>query len=212
MPIRERLLLLGFSGNALEIFEHLEERFDLEAILDDNPALEGQVFEGVPILPMARLADFPAARVLMTIGSRRSVGQRAGILARLGLTPERFVTVVHPKAHVSRFARLGHGVVIYPGAVVTSNAVIGNHVMILPQSVVHHDVTVGDHSLIGASVTVAGNCRIGQACYIGSASSLREGTEIGDGAVIGMAANVLRTVAAGTVVAGNPARVLPGRE
>lgn len=211
MDPREPLVILGFSGNALEMFEHLTETYRVAAFLDDNPDLAGRSFEGVPVLPMTRLADFPEARVLMMIGSQRSIGLRDGIIRRMGLARERFATIIHPRAHVSRFARLGAGTVIFPGVVVTANAVIGNHVMILPNSVIHHDVAVGDHSLIGSNVTVAGHCRIGRACYVGSASSLRNGAEIGDGAVVGMAANVLGAVAPGAIVIGNPAREM-GRE
>ena len=211
MTARPRIVCLGYSGNALEMFEHLASAFHVAAFLDDNPQLAGHSFQGVPVLPMAALDRFDDALVLVTYGSQRSIGVRAANVARLGLARERFATVIHPAAHVSGFARIGAGTMIFPGAVVTFNAKIGDHCMILPGSVVHHDVTLGDHVLVGSNVTIAGHCQVDQGCYLGSASSFRNGVQVGAGSVIGMAANVIGDVPPGSVMIGNPARPLKPR-
>ncbi|MGD9861995.1 MAG: acetyltransferase [Pseudodonghicola sp.] len=199
---------IGLSGNLLEIFEVIERNYTIPAILDDNPDLHGTSFEGVPVLPLSRRVDFPAAQFICLIGSERSFRVRKRIVSSLGLSRERFATVLHPSAQLSRFARLGAGVGLYPGVTVTSNARIGDHVLILPQSIVHHDVTIGDCSLIGAGVILAGGVAVGDSCYIGSGAAVRNGVAIGDGALVGMGAVVTRDVAPGAVVAGNPARPL----
>ena len=76
----------------------------------------------------------------------------------------------------------------------------------MPNSVIHHDVRIGAWSLIGANVTIAGYSTIGERCYVGSGSSVMNGLDIGDGALIGIGSNVIRNVAPGARVAGNPAR------
>ncbi|SFC73876.1 acetyltransferase [Tropicimonas isoalkanivorans] len=200
------LVAVGMCGNLLEIWEALEASYRITAILDDNPALQGTAFEGVPIRPMAEATAFPDARFLFLIGSERTFRIRHEIVARLGLPASRFATVVHPSAAVSRFATLGHGVGIYAGAVVTSNAVIGEHVLILPQTVVHHDVTIGACSLVGSGCILAGGVQVGERCYIGSGSRIRPGITVGGGSLVGMGAVVTRDVAPGSVVAGVPAR------
>ncbi|MDT8855526.1 NeuD/PglB/VioB family sugar acetyltransferase [Paracoccaceae bacterium Fryx2] len=202
------LVVIGFNGNALDALETLQSSFEIVAWLDDNPALHGRRVENAPILPMSDIAAFPDAQVVCMIGSERSYPHRHDIVARLGLPDTRFATIVDPAARVSRLCLLGHGAVVFPGVVITSNAVIGNHVMLLPQTVVHHDAVVGDYSLLGSGVVVAGSVKVGRACYIGSGSTIRNGLAIGDGSLVGMAANVLRDVAPGSVVAGNPARLL----
>ncbi|MBP1806800.1 NeuD/PglB/VioB family sugar acetyltransferase [Rubellimicrobium aerolatum] len=202
------LVVVGFSGNALDALSAIEASFRVVAFLDDNAGLHGRDFEGVPVLPVAALGRFPEARVLCLIGSERSYRHRAAIIGRLGLPEARFATVVHPRAEVSRLARIGAGSVLLAGAQVVSNGVVGRHVIVLPQSVVHHDSEVGDFTLVGTGVIVAGHVRVGPGCYLGSGSRLKNGVTVGEGALVGMGANVLRDVPPGATVVGNPARVL----
>ncbi|WP_108663660.1 acetyltransferase [Acuticoccus kandeliae] len=202
----EPVVLVGMSGNAIEIFEAASRQFRICAILDDAPAHAGRTFEGVPIRPLSALGDYPDAGVACLIGSERSHRMRRDLIARLNVPRERFVTIVDPAARVSRFARIGRGTVVYAGVTITSNAVIGDHVLILPHTIVHHDVVIGDHAIVGSNVTLAGSVHIGDSAFVGSASSVRNGVTIGEGALVGMGANVTRDVADGTIVAGNPAR------
>lgn len=206
MESKNQLALLGYSGNALEMFEYLRSVYSIVAFLDDNAQWTGHSFEGVPVLPVAQLAGFPAASVLVTFGSQRSILQRARVVQELGIERARFPTVIHPRATVSTYASLGVGTIIFPGVTVTFNAVIGDHCMILPNSVVHHDVILGDHVLVGSNVTLAGGCRIGSNSYLGSASSVRNGVTVGAASLIGMAANVVSDTKDGAVMIGNPAR------
>jgi acetyltransferase-like isoleucine patch superfamily enzyme len=46
---------------------------------------------------------------------------------------------------------------------------------------------------------------------VGSGSRIKNGVAIGAGALVGLGSNVLRDVAPGATVAGNPARPLAGR-
>lgn len=50
--------------------------------------------------------------------------------------------------------------------------------------------------------------RIGQNCFIGGRSMVLPGIEIGDNCVIGAGSVVTKSVPAGSLVAGNPARIL----
>ena len=209
--MRGEVVIVGFSGNAVEIFETVSSQFHVRAILDDNPALAGRDFEGVPIKPLSALAEHAEARVVCLVGSERSYRHRPALVARLGDDRARFATIVDPAARVSRFARIGCGTVVYQGVTITSNAVIGDHVLVLPNTTIHHDVVIDDYAIVGSGVTLAGGCRIGRSAFVGSASSVRNGIAVGAEALVGMAANVTRNVAEGTVVAGNPARPIPRR-
>ena len=44
--MRDEVVIVGFSGNAVEIFETVSSQFHVRAILDDNPALVNESAEG----------------------------------------------------------------------------------------------------------------------------------------------------------------------
>lgn len=78
-------------------------------------------------------------------------------------------------------------------------------------------VHVGAHSYIAFGARVLSrddvmgarrDTRIGRDCYLGPRALILPGAEIGDGAVVGAGAVVSGAVAPGTMVGGNPARVL----
>lgn len=204
------IILIGLSGNTLEILEAVQADHKVVAILSDDPR-HGPSFEGIPIAPLAQAKSLGADSYLFLIGSEKSFLRRQQMIDTLQIPEHQYAIIRHPRAHVSAFAKLGAGSVLYPGVVVTSNATLGNHAMILPNSVIHHDVKIGACSIIGSNVTIAGSVSIGRSCYIGSASSIRNGISIGDGALIGMAANVVKDVPAGAVMVGNPARQIRDR-
>lgn len=206
--MRRKLIIFPCNGNGLEALDCLGDAFELVGFVDDAVEKQGRhgAFE---VFSRHLLEEVPEAKVLAVPGSPSSFRARKAVLASLRLPEDRYARVVHPRASVADPRNLGVNVLLMAGVVVTSNARIGNHVCVLPNSVVHHDAVIGDYTLVGANVTVTGGVRVGESCYVGGAASLLSGIEIGDGALVGLGANVIRSVAPGARVAGNPARTLP---
>ncbi len=202
------LLIFPCNGNGLEALDCLGPRYQLLGFIDDTPEKQGRTAYGHQVYSRQALDDWADAQVLAVPGSPQSYLSRQKIIDGLGIDPSRMARVVHPAAHVSPLARIGHNVLIMAGAIVTSNAVIGNHVCVLPNTVIHHDAEIGDWSLVGAGVIIAGHTIIGPNCYIGSGAKIMNGIHVGAGAMVGLGSNVVRDVVAGHRVAGNPARPL----
>jgi sugar O-acyltransferase (sialic acid O-acetyltransferase NeuD family) len=200
------LVIFPCNGNAVEALDCLGDEYRLIAFIDDTTEKQGREVFGCPVFGREALARWSNVRVLAIPGSPASYLSRRKIIEGLGVDADRFATVVHRKASVSRMARIGRNVLIMAGVVITSNAVIGDNVCILPNTVIHHDAMIGAWSLIGSNVTIAGNSVVGVNCYIGSGSSIMNGVQVGEGALVGLGSNVIRSVRAGSTVAGNPAR------
>lgn len=216
-PIPIPLVILGTGGTSRDILDTVLDindaggpvRYECVAFLDDNPAMIGSSINGVPVAgPLARADGIGGCMFVNGIGSPATFREKERLIASARIPQERFATIVHPTASVSRSASLGPGAVLLQHVTVASAARIGAHVVVLPSAIVSHDVVVEDYSCIAGGVAISGNVRVGRGCYIGTQASLIGGIVVGAGALVGMGSVVLRDVEAGTVVAGNPARLI----
>lgn len=178
--------------------------------LDDNEELWGKSILGVKVLgPLRKAASFSKDVYFINgIGGPTNFVNKEKIITRLGISPERFLTIIHPTASVSKTAQIGRGVAIFQNVVVTANAKIGDHVVILPNSIVSHDVEIGNYTCITGGVCISGKVKIEESCYLGTNSALREEVTIGKRSLIGMGSVVIGDVEKGSVVVGNPARFI----
>lgn len=71
-----------------------------------------------------------------------------------------------------------------------------------------HDAHLMKNVEVTAGGVVGGYDTVGEKAFLGLNVTLRNRIEIGDGALLGMGAVVTKSVARGTVVAGNPAKIL----
>lgn len=217
MEKTKKIIILGTGGNCIDILDTINEinsglnvpKYRCIGFLDDKESLHNKVFYGVKVLgSLENAKKYQDAYFINGIGSAKNYWKKQSIIDQTNIPVERFLTVIHPTASVSKMAILGEGSVIFQQATIASNARIGNHVMILPNSIISHDVSIGDYSCITAGVSISGRVRIGKSCYLGTNCSIIGDVVIGDYALIGMGSVVLKDVPKKCVVVGNPARLL----
>ena len=90
---------------------------------------------------------------------------------------------------------------------------IAEHVQILPMHSIGHDVVIGRYATVTPGVTVSGYVHIGEEAFIGAGATIVNGRPgkplvIGAGATVAAGAVVMKSVAPGATVMGNPARPL----
>uniref|UniRef100_A0AAU2JZE9 Acetyltransferase n=1 Tax=Streptomyces sp. NBC_00049 TaxID=2903617 RepID=A0AAU2JZE9_9ACTN len=220
-PRTEDLLIVGAGGFARETAQAVRDvaaadvargrapRWRLAGHLDDDPALQGREVDGVPVLGGSdRVHELWSARVVVCVGSPRDYAVRARLVRRLGLPVNRYATVVHPTAVVSRSSMLGAGSVLLAHCVLTAAVRVGSHVAVMPQVVLTHDDTVGDFATLASGVRLGGGVRLERGAYVGAGSLVRENTTVGAWSLTGMGSTVLADVPPGEVWAGSPARRL----
>lgn len=217
-----RIIILGTGGNCVDILDTINEitsrsatsshaadgNYECIGFLDDDAEKWGEEILGIKVLGPINTAVNYDADFVNGIGSPGTFHRKPEIIASAGVPEEKWATIIHPTASVSRTASIGKGSVIFQNVTITTNVVIGNHIVILPNSVISHDVRIGNYTCIAGGVCISGNVRVGKQCYVGTNSTIIGNIAIGDLCLIGMGSVVLKDVPDNTVVAGNPARRL----
>ena len=190
------------SAEMAEIVERInrvEPAWNLLGYLSPDGSRIGEVRNGYPVLgPPEAVEDYPDTVLVPDNEWPRSPG----------LPLDRLVSLVDPSAYVSRTASIGRGCVFYPSVFVGLNARIGDRVFVLSGSVINHDDILEDGVVVASGVTLAGSVHVESGCYLGQSCSVRQETRIGRGSLIGMGSVVLSDVPPGSVVVGNPGRLM----
>lgn len=134
----------------------------------------------------------------------------------VGLYSRTIIVTRRPGAYIRIGKNVGiSGAVIYArkGIEIGDNTAIGGNVKILDNDFHPIDWETRNRYLLDpkggdADVVPAKEIRIGKNCFIGCNSIILKGTVLGEGCVVGAGAVVAGTFDAGSVIAGNPAKVI----
>lgn len=202
------LIIAGASGFGMEVL-WLAERLGrtVAGFIDDTPEKQGTVVLGTPVLgPIACWRQQAACEFVVAIGSPR--GRRSVVEAMGRDGSPRFATLIDPAATIGKEVVVREGTVICAGTILTVAIAVGRHVIINLNSTVGHGATIEDFCTIAPNVSVSGNVHLQEGVEIGTGAALREKITVGAGAMVGMGSVATKHVEAGTVVVGNPARLL----
>lgn len=203
----EPLIVIGAGGQGRETaFAHLlsADAKSFLGFLDDQAT---STPEGWPVLGTIDDAR-RHTQACFIVGvndpsTRRAIVRR---LVRFGVA--RWGSVVHPNVRLHGSVHHGRGCAILGACQVTTNIKLGDHCILNRGCQVSHDCVIGDFCSLNPGACIAGNVKIDDGCEVGSACAIRQGTRVGRGSIVGMGAVVLADVAEGSVVVGNPARLL----
>jgi sugar O-acyltransferase (sialic acid O-acetyltransferase NeuD family) len=211
----EDLVILGAGGMSREIADavadinRVERRWNLLGFLDDDAAKHDKIVAGLPVLGPIDCARQHAAHYIVGVARVGDPWRRRRIVERLALPRERFATIIHPSATISRSATIGVGTAILQNAVVTTDVVIGDHVLIHYNATISHDAVIEDFVTMAPGSLIAGSVRLCAGVYLGAGSQVINDVTVNEAAVVGLGAIVIRDVISGETVVGNPARALP---
>lgn len=213
-----RCVILGGGGHARVLVDCIQSSSaaELIGVLDSDRTLLGKNVLDVPILGgdelLPKLVREGATHFVIGLGSVKDNRPRATLFdlgVKNGLTP---LTVIHPSAFLSSWAKVGAGSVLFPKSVVNAGAVLGRNVIVNTGAIVEHDCVLGDHVHVATGAQLASTVRVGSFAHIGAGATVRQCIAIGEGAVVGAGAVVVKDVDPRTVVMGVPARPIPKNE
>jgi UDP-perosamine 4-acetyltransferase len=205
-----RIVGLGAGGHARSVVDAILSagRFEVVALVDDDPERSGGRLLGHPVLAAGLLGTLRAdgvAHAFVGVGGIEDSGSRTRAFEQLLAAGFDLPAIVHATASVSPSARLGRGVQVLAGAIVNAAAEIGDGVILNTGSIVEHDCVLGAHAHVAPGATLGGDATLGQGAHVGMGAVVLQGIHVGERALIGAGAVVLRDVPTGARVAGVPA-------
>lgn len=194
------MLLFGASGHAKVIIDILKKNnIRVEKILDDEPKVDN-IF-GIPV-EKNRFDTTLCIDAIISIGNNEI---RERISRKFQFN---YIKAIHPMAIVSEYALVGEGTVVMANAVINPDACIGRHCIINTGAVVEHDCQISDFVHISPNASLAGSVEVGEGTHIGIGACVIQGVKIGKWATIGAGAVIIRDVPDGSVVVGNPGKII----
>ncbi len=212
----KRIVILGGQGDGVVIASALQ---DLRAIdsdiipygfLNDREPTGTKIAE-LPVLDKIENAkkflDQKDIYFISAILKAKEGYTRSQKIEKLMIPLERYYTLIHPQATVSKSAKVGNGTFVGPHANIMPNAIIGNHCSFRAGANVGHDCIIGDYCYMGPNSNVSGYVKLRNGVHIGPNASVLDAVEIGAYSVIGIGSVVLKDIPDFVIAFGNPAKV-----
>lgn len=184
-----RLIIIGAGGHGRVIAENAERNGYTDiCFVDDNA--KGECL-GFPIIGTSSdIESLNDGKTDFIIGIgcnavRKSIAEKYDV---------NWVTIIHPSAHISKYAKIGKGTIIMAGAVINTCASVGNHCIINTTAVVEHDNTVCDFVHISPGAKLSGTVYVGNNTWVGTGSSVKHDISICDDVVVGAGSVVVNDI------------------
>jgi acetyltransferase EpsM len=211
----KKLIIIGGFGNGSVVASTVNDinkqkpEWEILGFLNDRD--EGPI-NGLPVLgsitpetvaPYLNQADVFFYWALVSVKLRKDFTKR---LFDLGIPEERFATLVHPTAIVSDHAKLGYGVSVQPFVNIGPGVRIANYVHVFAQAMIGHDAKLDNFAYVANNACVGAHVHLEEGAYVGTNATTRENLTLGEWSLTGIGSVVVKDVAPGQIVIGNPAR------
>jgi sugar O-acyltransferase (sialic acid O-acetyltransferase NeuD family) len=214
----EKVVIIGTGGfgrevlDVLEAVNQVETRYEILGFITE-PGFQkpGELINDKPVLGYYDWLEQNKDQVKAICGVG-APATRLRLIRQAEQMGVQFFSVIHPRAILTRWVKLGTGSIITAGCILTNNITIGEHVHLNLDCTVGHDVVIEDCVTVSPGVHISGNVRLEEGSFIGTGANLIEGKTIGRWAVVGAGSVVVKDVPANSTAVGIPAAVIKTRQ
>lgn len=208
----KRLAILGASGHGKVVADCAEYAgWDEVVFFDDAwPKMEKNshwLIVGDTKTLINTLTQYDGVIVAIGNNSIRLKKQR-----KLAIECAPLVNIIHPKAQISQYVKMGIGCAVMPGAIINIDTKIGDSCIVNTGATVDHDCVLGDAVHICPGSNLAGEINIGDLSWIGIGSTIIQQINIGQNTFIGAGSVVTNDIDGNSTMVGNPARLLKSKK
>lgn len=213
----KKLIIIGGAGNGTVVLSTVED------INDDHPQweilgflndFETRPINGYPVLGkidrsgVDNFLKYDDVFFLFTLISTKFNHHFIHRLVDLEIPQQKFATIIHPTAVVSRSSQIGRGVMIQPFVSIGPNVQLGDHIQIYAQAFIGHNSRLADYAYVANNACVGAAVHLCEGAYLGTNSSTLENVTLGKWSLVGMGSVVIHDVPDFAKVVGNPAKVI----
>jgi sugar O-acyltransferase (sialic acid O-acetyltransferase NeuD family) len=199
-------LIHGAGGQGKEVLECVIGNYEKICFMSnekhDTAILEYQILYEQETTGDYILENFD--EVIVAIGNNSLRLNKINHYLEMGI---KVATIIHPKALVSRLAKIGIGCMISENAIIGPFATLGKGCRIAPNGIVCHECNLDEGVNLSPKATMGGACNIGKKTWLCIGSTLSDHINIGENCVIGAGAVVLKDMPNNALIVGIPAMV-----
>lgn len=181
----KKLIIIGASGHG-KVIADIAVNIGYKDIffLDDDLGLKECA--GFPVIGQTSMSTQIDGDKIVAIGNSE-IRQRM-------MREIKTVSLIHPKAIISRRVKIGEGTVIMAGAIINSDVVIGKGCIINTGSSIDHDCVIKDYVHVSVGSHISGTCIIGEKNWIGAGAIITNNVSICSNCIIGAGAVVIKNI------------------
>ncbi len=185
----KKIVLIGAGGFGKEVLQTIidcqkkSRIFELVGFIDENKELWGKTICNLKVLGgIDWIENNSGVGCVICIGDGKIRKKLVKKLSKLNLF---FPSIIHPTVILSKFSKIGDGVIIQGFSYIVPDVEIGNHVHINMSCTIAHDTKIENFVTISPGVHINGMCSIGEGSFLGSGSVIKDEIKIGEWTKIG---------------------------
>ena len=105
------------------------------------------------------------------------------------------VSLVHPKASISKLSSIDSGSCIMANAVINPGTVVKQGVIVNTSSSIDHDCLIENYAHISPYCSLSGNVSVGKFTHLGTGTSVHPGINIGKNVKTGIGSKIFHNIA-----------------